>query len=442
MTCTCARLITKDEFSIACRHTTFMQQVIENVLKGVRSRQRRGEPSRPDNVSPMVSESSSFPPGESRSVENLLAESEERLAILSSLTTVGTWSWDTGTNEVWASKYLRTILGLEEGRPLALETLFAALHQADRGIAIHAVTTMEPSSETPMELRVLGRNGEIRWVTVKVCAHRYENGVLRKVLGYVIDDGERKRAEAELAGQQQQIRHLTRVAMLGELSGALAHELQQPLTAILCNAMAAQLLAEGPGLKAEEFREILQAIIRDDKHAGEIIQHLRSLLIRRETQLHRVEMVGLIDGVMTLARSTLKKHDVRVELRIEEDIPSMLGDLVELQQVMLNLVLNACESMSANSPDDRSLEIVAAAYAREGVVRISILDCGPGVNPDRLERVFDPFFTTKEGGLGLGLAVCRSIILAHKGRLWATNRSGRGAAFHFTLPITAEKSAA
>lgn len=407
---------------------------------GIHSQKRCGEPSRPDEVSQIVSETFSHPPSESRRVENLLAESEERLAIFSSLATVGIWSWDPATDEVWASECARTILDLEEPTPLALETLFAAIHTADRAKALHAVTTIGSSSETPTELRVVRQNGEIRWVTMRACTHHYENEALRRVLGYVVDDSERKRTEAELVRQQQQIRHLTRVSMLGELSGALAHELQQPLTAILCNAAAAQLLIGGPGFQAEELREILEDIIRDDKHAGQIIQHLRSLLIRRETQAQRLEIADLIDGVMTLARSTLKKHEVRVHQRIEDDIPAMLGDRVELQQVMLNLVLNACESMSANSSGDRSLEIVAAFYAREGVVRISVLDCGSGISPDRLERIFDPFFTTKEGGLGLGLAVCHSIIVAHKGRLWATNRPARGAAFHFTLPILAEQS--
>jgi PAS domain S-box-containing protein len=381
------------------------------------------------------------PGGPTASTENLVAEREERLAILSSLTTVGIWSWDPATDRVWASKHVRTILGLEEATPLTSETLFSAIYPAERTIALQALTaTGSPDEMPPMELRVVRANGEICWVTVKVCAHRHESGALRGVLGYVVDDSERRRAQGELVRQRQQISHLTRVAMLGELSGAIAHELQQPLTAILCNAWTAQVLSSGSGVQAEELRVILQDIIRDDKRAGEIIQQLRSLLIRGETHAHRLEIVDLIDGVMTLGRSTLQKHDVRVGLRIEDNIPPVLGNRVELQQVALNLVLNACEAMSGNSPGDRLVEIVAAFYAREGVVRTSVLDCGTGISPDRLERVFDPYYTTKESGLGLGLAVSRSIIAAHKGRLWATNRSGGGAAFHFTLPVMAEES--
>jgi two-component system sensor kinase FixL len=254
---------------------------------------------------------------------------------------------------------------------------------------------------------------------------------------YVSDDSPRKRAEAEPLKQQEPITHLTRVAMLGELSGALAHELQQPLTAILSNAQAAQLLAGEPELNVDELREILQDIISDDMRAGQIIARMRSLLMRGEIQIQRVEIGDLLGNVLALAHSTLEERNVQVDSHVEEGVPAVLGDSVELQQVLLNLILNACESMSANAAAERRIEIVVARDAEAGVVRTSVLDSGKGIEVDRLERIFDPFFTTKESGLGLGLAVCRSILAAHKGRLWATNRPDRGAAFHFTLPAAA-----
>ena len=140
--------------------------------------------------------------------------------------------------------------------------------------------------------------------------------------------------------------------------------------------------------------------------------------------------------VLALARSTLKERNVQVDSHIEEGVPAVLGDSVGLQQVLLNLILNACESMSANAAADRRIEIVVARDAEAGAVRTSVLDCGKGIEDNQLERIFDPFFTTKANGLGLGLAVCHSIVTAQNGRLWATNRPDRGAAFHFTLPIT------
>lgn len=295
--------------------------------------------------------------------------------------------------------------------------------------------TASHGDSVEMQLRAVGQGGQMRWITVKAHAYRDANGTILRVVGYVVDDSDQKRVEAESLRQQQQISHLTRVAMLGELSGALAHELQQPLTAILCNAQAAQLLAAKAQFNVEEMREILLDIVSDDKHAGQIIQHLRSLLMRGETQFQRVEIGDLLHNVLALARGTLRERNVQVDARIDEGVPAVLGDRVELQQVLLNLILNACESMSANAAADRRIEIVAACDAEQGVVRTSVLDHGKGIEPDQLDRIFDPFFTTKDDGLGLGLAVCHSIVAAHKGRLWAANRSGYGAAFHFTLPI-------
>jgi two-component system, LuxR family, sensor kinase FixL len=148
-----------------------------------------------------------------------------------------------------------------------------------------------------------------------------------------------------------------------------------------------------------------------------------------------VEVPELLADVLVLARGTLRERNIRVNTRIEEEIPKVKGDRVELQQVLLNLVLNACDAMSDNPARDRRMEVVVDLSDGSDAVRISVLDCGNGIDAEQLERVFEPFYTTKVGGLGLGLAISHSIITAHGGRLWATNRSDRGAAFHFTLPI-------
>jgi C4-dicarboxylate-specific signal transduction histidine kinase len=252
----------------------------------------------------------------------------------------------------------------------------------------------------------------------------------------VLVEGSDVGQKGSMMRRQQQITHLTRVAMLGELSGALVHELQQPPTAILCKAQAAQLLAAKAAFNVEALRELFQDIVRDDKHAGQIIQHLRSLLMRGELPIQRIDIADVLRDVLTLARGSLTKRSVQVTLRIDEGVSGVLANRVELQQVLLNLVLNASEAMSANAPGDRQIQVEIALDAEQRAVRTSIIDCGRGIDRDQLDHIFDPFFTTKQGGLGLGLAVCRSIILAHKGRLWAANNSDRGAAFNFTLPVT------
>jgi C4-dicarboxylate-specific signal transduction histidine kinase len=291
-----------------------------------------------------------------------------------------------------------------------------------------------------MELRVVGRGSESRWITAKARTHLDAKGNVLRVTGYLVDDSPHRRAAAELRKQRQQLTHLTRVAVLGELSGALAHELQQPLTSILCNAQAAQYLLAKERLNVEALGEILLDIVSDDKHAAQIIQRLRALLMRGETQFHRVEINDLLRDVVAIARNILTARNVQLNTRIDEKIPAVPGDRIELQQVLLNLVLNACESMSGNAPRDRRIDIVAALDSDDGAVRISVMDWGRGIDADQLERVFDPFFTTKEDGLGLGLSICHSIIDAHRGRLWATNRSERGAAFHFTVPVAATEA--
>ncbi|HME38639.1 MAG TPA: ATP-binding protein [Steroidobacteraceae bacterium] len=370
------------------------------------------------------------------SAEKLFADNQERLALLSSISSLGFWSWDAATDRVWASTQARGILGLAADGTLLRGTLLGAIHPDDRAGVLRTISvTAGPSETLERELRVVGTGGEIRWITAKACVHRNPKGAVLRAAGYVVDDSQRKRAATELLKLQEKLTHLTRVALLGELSGALAHELQQPLTAILCNAQAAQLLVAKEHLDVQELSEILREIVSDDKHAGQVIQRLRALLMRGETQFARVDIEELLRDVLSLARGTLMERNVQVSTRIEADMPGVQGDRVELQQVLLNLVLNACESMSGNSARDRRVEIVISLAPDQESVRTSVLDCGGGIDGDRLERVFEPFFTTKAGGMGLGLAISQSIISAHGGRLWATNRSDRGAAFHFTLPV-------
>lgn len=367
--------------------------------------------------------------------EDVAALCEERLSLISSMSSFGFWSWDATNDVAWASKHSRTILGLGEDVPLTGQSLLTAIHPEDRPIVLQTINSTPRPITFEMELRVAGPRGEIRWITAKASAYFGPKGVLSRVAGYIVDDSQRKRTAQDLLKLQEKLTHLSRVALLGELSGALAHELQQPLTAILCNAHSAQLLTKSVSFNLEELREILQEIVNDDKNAGQIIQRLRALLIRGETQFDHLAIRDLVGDVLALARGTLRERNVQVNTRIAEGIPWVKGDRVELQQVLLNLVLNACESMSANPARDRRVEIVVDFDGDESAVLISVLDCGGGIDVEQLERVFEPFFSTKVGGLGLGLAISHSIIEAHGGRLWATNRSDRGAAFHFTLPI-------
>ncbi|HEY6241994.1 MAG TPA: PAS domain S-box protein [Burkholderiales bacterium] len=258
------------------------------------------------------------------------------------------------------------------------------------------------------------------------------------ILASIIDITARRRSEAEAALQRNELAHLSRVAILGELSGSLAHELNQPLTAILSNAQAAQrILGRGDG-SMDEIREILKDIVEDDRRAGEVIKRLRALFRKEQVRYRPLEVNEVVLDVLRMMRSDLLNRDVAASAELAADLPRVEGDPVQLQQVLLNLIMNGCDAMDG-ARADRRLTLRTAAAAG-GEVEVSVADRGKGIPPADLERIFEPFVSTKTEGMGLGLAVCRTIVAAHRGRLWAANNADRGASFHFTLPARMEPS--
>src|SRR5262245_23123453 len=249
------------------------------------------------------------------------------------------------------------------------------------------------------------------------------------VLASVIDISERRQAEE----QRRELMHLSRVAILGELSGALAHELNQPLTAILSNAQAAQRLLAQERLDLSEVQEALKDIVEEDKRAGEVIRGLRALLSKGETQFQGLDLNAVTSDVLDLAHADFVTRGVMVSSNLPADLPAVRADRVQLQQVLLNLIVNACDAMITGPPSERRLTI-AATPDGNGMVQVSIADSGCGIPAEKMDRLFEPFFTTKEQGLGLGLTICRSIVTAHGGRLWVVNNPERGATFCLTLP--------
>jgi len=250
------------------------------------------------------------------------------------------------------------------------------------------------------------------------------------------DITEQKRTEREAEEQRRQLTHLTRVAMLGELSGALAHELNQPLTAILSNAQAAQHLLAAEQVDTGELREILRDIAGEDRRAGEIIRRLRALFKNEATHFQALDVNDLVKDTLYLARGDLVTRSIDAVTHLAPGLPPVHGDRIQLQQVLLNLTMNACEAMSAGDPNGSTLTI-RTQLAADGSVQLSVADCGPGIPAERLDKVFEAFFTTKRHGLGLGLSISGSIVGAHGGRLWAENNPDRGATFHVVLPAIA-----
>jgi PAS domain S-box-containing protein len=247
-----------------------------------------------------------------------------------------------------------------------------------------------------------------------------------------------KQAMAQAREQRQQLAHLGRAAVLGELSGAFAHELAQPLTSILGNAEAALELLPPDTPALSEIRDMLRDIIKDDVRAAEVIQRLRSMLTQGEIQRRAVDLNQVVREVLALARSDLITRNVSVITHLDPQGALVVADPVQLQQVLLNLIVNACEAMSASPPSQRRLTIGTRPTDEGRSIECAVTDRGCGIAPADTERIFQPFVTTKKQGLGLGLAICRSIIEAHGGRLWAENDpAGGGAIFRFTASIGA-----
>jgi len=247
-------------------------------------------------------------------------------------------------------------------------------------------------------------------------------------------------AELEISRQRIQVTHLSRVNLLGELSGSIAHELRQPLTAILSNAQAAQLLLSRTEPDLKELREIVKDIVADDQRAVEVIRRLRQLLKRGDVQFQPLTANETVEEVLKLLRSDLIDRGVTVHSELTSSLPILQADRVELQQVLINLITNACDAMADMPCEARVLTIRTGPDGNDFVL-ISVCDAGPGITAGKLEQVFEPFFTSKVNGMGLGLSVCRTIIDAHGGKLWVERNAGRGATFHLSLPVGPRRTA-
>jgi C4-dicarboxylate-specific signal transduction histidine kinase len=245
---------------------------------------------------------------------------------------------------------------------------------------------------------------------------------------------ERKRAEEALQAAQAELAHVTRVATLGELTASIAHEINQPLGAIVNNAAACLRWLAAHNL--EEVRNSAELVIADGHRASEIIRRIRALATNAPPRRDWLDPNETIRDVAALAQSELSRHGVALDTRLADDLPRIVADRIQLQQVILNLVVNATEAMSGSRDGRRELSIDSALDDSRHVM-VAVRDSGPGLDLKNVDRLFDAFYTTKPQGLGMGLAICRSIIEAHGGRLWATANDGRGATFQFVLPIAA-----
>jgi two-component system sensor kinase FixL len=266
----------------------------------------------------------------------------------------------------------------------------------------------------------------------EITANPISSGSELYTLTIVIDRTERY----ELRRNRQELVHLTRVSTLGELAGSLAHELNQPLTAILSNVQAAQRFMTTQPVNLAEVREILKDVVADNHRASEVIRKIRALVKKSEFEAAPLSLASVIGDVALLVHSDAIVRGIRVSLTISPELPPVQGDRVQVQQVVLNLLLNAFDALESRSTRDRVV-VVEAALDDGGMIRIAVRDRGLGLDGDKLDKLFKPFFTSKREGLGLGLSISRSIVEMHGGRIWAENNNDQGATFYFTLPTGA-----
>jgi PAS domain S-box-containing protein len=263
-------------------------------------------------------------------------------------------------------------------------------------------------------------------------------------VSFVVDITERKRAEAEARESERRYRevqtelaHANRLATMGQLSASIAHEVKQPIGAVSANAQAALRFLDRRPPELEEVREALADIVKDNHRAGDVVGRISDLIKKGPPRKDRLEINGAMGEVIELIRGEAVKNGVSVQKDLAQGLPLIKGDRVQLQQVILNLIMNAIEAMSGVDEGTREL-IISTRKAEPDSVLVGVRDSGPGLAPATLERVFDAFYTTKSAGLGMGLSICRTIIEAHGGRLWATANIPHGATFQFTLPVHAE----
>ena len=370
-----------------------------------------------------------------RRVENLLKDSEERMTFAAAAANIGLWQADRNTGELWVTEHCRALFGLASDAPLTRDALLSAVHPDDLEIAKVAMRgSSKAEQSTVSDVRIVLPSGEVRWIRMRARSYPEGNGESKQQGGIFVDITEQKSAEAETALQRLEIEHLMRVSVLGELSGSIAHEVNQPLTAILSNAQAALHLLAQNSPDLVEVRDALQDIVHEDIRAGEVIHRLRSLLKKGERKMESVNINDLVRSTVSLLHSELIGRDISVRLDLDHASFLTRGDSVQLQQVLLNLVMNAMDAMASTPIAQRSI-LISTGGAQAGMVDVLVRDRGHGIRPKENGRLFEPFYTTKNHGLGLGLALCSTIIQAHHGRLTLVNDERGGAIAKFSLPV-------
>ena len=363
-----------------------------------------------------------------------LNESERRLELAASAADLGLCAWDSRTGRFWATQRAREIFGLPDSTEVQIGSWRARLHPDDAPRLDRELReSLANGREFAAEFRVLAEGSAVRWVAARGRMEASGPGDGTLMRGVVRDVSAGRRAQDESHELRRELAHVGRVSMLGQLASALAHELSQPLGAILRNAEAAELLLRSVTPDLEEIRAIVGDIQRDDRRAGAVIERLRAMMKRHPPEFQAVAVDGLLQDVKSLAGSDAASRHIALECVVDPGVPAVSGDRVQLSQVLLNLVLNGMDAV-ANRPAMLRKVLLHGRSDGRGAVELCVRDSGHGIPDEAISRIFEPFYTTKSHGMGMGLSISRTIVEAHGGRMAASNCSAGGAEFRVSLP--------
>jgi two-component system sensor kinase FixL len=370
--------------------------------------------------------------------DEALRESEERMRMAADAANLEIWEWDLGNDEIWATNAQRALLGWPVSGKVTFDDFISRVHPADRNriqeIIDHAI---HEGKGFDSEYRLVLPDGIVRWMATRGRVHFDRNGTGVRVLGISIDITARKQAEIEAKQRREELSHLSRVALIGEMSAAIAHELNQPLAAIASNASAGQRFIGRGKIDPEEIRDLLADIRADARRASDVVRQVRGMIRKEQSPRQRINLNDIVMNVAHIVGPDALLHSCELKTSLGEKLPAIEGDPVQMQQVLVNLIVNAFDAMRDTPVSRRKVEITTEQNG-DGTVRTSVRDFGVGISQETRERMFEQFFTTKTEGLGMGLGIVRSITELHGGKIEAENVEGGGARFSFTLPTSPE----
>src|SRR6266436_2146973 len=372
--------------------------------------------------------------------DEALRQSEERMRLAAAAVNLGIWEWDLATNEIWATNARRAVLGWPSTGKVTFEDFMLRVHPEDSGRVRQTINeAIRDAKDYESEYRLVLPDGIVRWMSTRGSIQFDSAGKPSRLLGISIDITARKQAELDAQRGRAELSHLSRVGLMGEMSASIAHELNQPLSGILSNAAAGQRFIDRGDVDLGEVRELLGDIVSDGRRASDVVRGIRGMVKKEQLARRSVDLNEVVIDALRMASPDALLHSCQLETSLDPNLPAIDGDPVQLQQVLLNLAINAFDAMR-DTPASKRKVLIATQSNGDGMVRTSVRDYGVGISEEMQDRLFDPFFSTKTEGLGMGLAIVRSIVESHGGTITAKNADGGGTRFEFVLPVNGMSS--